>query len=239
MDPQQPANYQQQSGQTPQPQMTPEQQWDTPQPSPAAPTGEVSDKSYVLAVIFSFLFGGIAVDRFYLGHIGTGIAKLLTFGGLGIWAIVDLFLIAFGKLKDKQGRELQGYRENRNWMRVVVIVLSAFYLLFVGGIMIALIITTYAGINSKARDTARKMDMSIVASDLAVYSTDHNGTYPSGQAFENGQYTLSDGTTLSTLTLNDIDYEPSPEGCDGVATPCKSYTLTTKLEDGTDYTLTP
>lgn len=33
------------------------------------------------------------VDRFYVGHMGVGVGKLLTFGGLGVWWVVDLFLI--------------------------------------------------------------------------------------------------------------------------------------------------
>ncbi|MXW42195.1 MAG: TM2 domain-containing protein [Acidimicrobiia bacterium] len=50
-------------------------------------------KDPTVAFLLSFFFGGLGVDRFYLGHNGLGIGKLLTFGGVGIWAIVDWFLI--------------------------------------------------------------------------------------------------------------------------------------------------
>ena len=46
------------------------------------------------------LFGGhFAIDRFLIGDTGLGIAKLLTCGGLGIWTIVDWFLIV-GRTKE-------------------------------------------------------------------------------------------------------------------------------------------
>ena len=50
--------------------------------------------NWVLVLIMSILFGGIGVDRFIMGKVGTGILKLITFGGFGIWWLVDLILIA-------------------------------------------------------------------------------------------------------------------------------------------------
>ena len=51
-------------------------------------TGEIVDPStqrhFLAAFFFSFIFGVFGADRFYLGKIWTGILKFLTFGGLGI-----------------------------------------------------------------------------------------------------------------------------------------------------------
>jgi hypothetical protein len=51
-------------------------------------------KKWLVALLLSILLGGLGVDRFYMGYIGTGILKLLTFGGFGIWWLIDLILIA-------------------------------------------------------------------------------------------------------------------------------------------------
>jgi len=44
-------------------------------------------------LIVSFLGGSLGIDRFMIGDTGLGVGKLLTCGGLGIWALIDLFLI--------------------------------------------------------------------------------------------------------------------------------------------------
>lgn len=63
-------------------------------------------KSKTTALILSILLGELGIDRFYLGYTGLGILKLITGGGFGIWWLVDLILIATGKLTAKDGSEL-------------------------------------------------------------------------------------------------------------------------------------
>lgn len=86
-------------------------------------TGE-SDKSYLVAWILSYFVGILGVDRFYLGEIGLGILKLVTFGGCGIWAFVDWLLIFTGTMKDKQGRPLAGRQKDLKLTVIIFVVLT-------------------------------------------------------------------------------------------------------------------
>jgi len=67
---------------------------------------QVSEKSFSTALILSILFGSLGVDRFYLGQAGLGIVKLVTFGGLGVWWLIDVIKIATNKMTDSQGLAL-------------------------------------------------------------------------------------------------------------------------------------
>lgn len=68
--------------------------------------GVFSDKDFTTAILLAFFLGVFGIDRFYLGHTGLGVIKLLTLGGCGIWALVDLILIAARKVNDSTGRPL-------------------------------------------------------------------------------------------------------------------------------------
>ena len=50
--------------------------------------------NWVLTLVMSIVFGQLGIDRFIMGHVGLGILKLITFGGFGIWWLVDLILVA-------------------------------------------------------------------------------------------------------------------------------------------------
>jgi hypothetical protein len=68
----------------------------------------------------------------YLGKWGTGILKLLTIGGLGIWLMIDLSMIMSGAMRDKQGREMLQYSEYKPFAaRTVFIFTMAFIVLAV------------------------------------------------------------------------------------------------------------
>lgn len=66
-----------------------------------------SEKSARTALLLCLFLGPLGIHRFYVGKIGTGILMLLTAGGLGIWALVDLILIASCDFKDADGKQLE------------------------------------------------------------------------------------------------------------------------------------
>lgn len=95
-------------------------------PHPAVPAGP--RKSFLATWLLSLLLGGLGIDRFYLGKVGTGILKLITLGGLGLWALIDLVIILCGGMTDKYRQPLEGYDKHKAkaWIiSVALIVLGA------------------------------------------------------------------------------------------------------------------
>lgn len=65
-----------------------------------------SEKDWLVTLLLCLFVGGIGAHRFYAGKIGTGILQLLTVGGCGIWALIDLIMIITGNFTDKQGNAI-------------------------------------------------------------------------------------------------------------------------------------
>lgn len=65
-------------------------------------------KDPTTSLIVSILVGTLGVDRFIIGDTGLGIGKLLTCGGLGIWTVIDWFMIQ-SATKEKNMQKIQQF----------------------------------------------------------------------------------------------------------------------------------
>ncbi len=72
------------------------------------PTGEysepASDRSRGVALALAAVLGPFGGHRFYVNKTGTGVLMALTIGGLGLWWVYDLILVASGSFRDAEGR---------------------------------------------------------------------------------------------------------------------------------------
>lgn len=70
---------------------------------PAKKAFEGGGKSQLVALLLCIFLGVLGIHRFYLGYTTAGIIQLLTGGGFGLWALIDLIRIITGGLKPKSG----------------------------------------------------------------------------------------------------------------------------------------
>jgi TM2 domain-containing membrane protein YozV len=60
----------------------------------------------VVALLLCIFLGIWGAHRFYTGKTGSAVAQLLTFGGCGIWTLIDLIMIITGDFTDANGQRL-------------------------------------------------------------------------------------------------------------------------------------
>ncbi len=63
-------------------------------------------RSWYIALLLAFFLGWFGADRFYIGRYKAGWLKLVTLGGLGVWWLLDIVLIASEYRKDRWYRPL-------------------------------------------------------------------------------------------------------------------------------------
>ena len=123
------------------------------------------------------------------------------------------------------------------------------------GILAALVITTYTGIQAKARNSKRQTDVNSVQTHLEAYFA-QNGHYPSLADMNSSSWVSSNLKGMDAAALQDPQgtnqtlasspaakvyaYQPLTSGspgssCESDDTTCAQYTLTATLEGGGTY----
>lgn len=124
------------------------------------------------------------------------------------------------------------------------------------GILAALVITTFTGIQRKARDTERQTDIKAVHGQVEAYYA-QNGRYPTlanvndsswrssnmkgldAEALKDPKGTASTLASAAAANVYSYDVQRSGGGtCDNSTNDCAEYTLTATLEGGGTYTKT-
>lgn len=122
------------------------------------------------------------------------------------------------------------------------------------GILAAIVITTFTGVQKKGRDADRKSDINAIDSQVEVYFAE-NAKYPSLTDMNTASFRsanlkgLSDDaltdpkgsgpTLVGAAASNAYAYITTPSGCDnGTGGDCTGFTLTATLESGGTFTKT-
>lgn len=148
-------------------------------------------------------------------------------------------------------RSLKSYKKQKGFTIVELLIV-----IVVIGILAALVIVTFSGIQQRARDTERKTDINAIQGHVEAFYA-QNGYYPSRTNLNTASWrttntkgldpaALADPSNASTQTLDDdaaagaYAYEPltsaSPgASCESDQTTCAQYSLTATLEGGGTY----
>ena len=121
------------------------------------------------------------------------------------------------------------------------------------GILAALVITTFTGIQQKARNTERTTDIKAIHGQVEAYFA-QNGKYPTLANVNDATWRGTNMKGLDAEALKDpkgaaqtladaaaanvYSYVVTPSGCDNSSTDCSGYTLTATLEGGGTFAKT-
>lgn len=153
----------------------------SPQMSSQSAMAATNGKDFMKVFFLAFVFGFLGVDRFYVNKVGTGILKLITGGGVGIWVLIDLILIVKGSYTDKQGNKLvdrEGKVRFAKNITIIAVVLAVLYIIFY--VIFILLIgfganslnNTAKSLNNSANKQEASTSIKLLTIDNGTISTD-------------------------------------------------------------------
>jgi TM2 domain-containing membrane protein YozV len=127
-------------------------------------SGEISEKSAVTTLLLCIFLGSLGIHRFYVGKIKTGILMLLTGGGLGIWTLIDLVMIACCDFTDKNGKYLVFTRGRAAPLKLILIIVGSVVAALIT--MVTLLVTLVLYLTSPMIDTIQGQLAAIRANEM-------------------------------------------------------------------------
>lgn len=144
-----------------------------------------SEKSAVTTLLLCMFLGALGIHRFYVGKVGTGILMLLTGGGLGIWTLVDLVLIASCHFTDSKGKYLVFSRGRASPLKLILLIVGSIVAALVAYVI--LLVTLLVCFTSSMMDTVRNQLQALRRGDI------------------NTAYSYMSAVTKETLSLNHFE----------------------------------
>jgi len=146
-----------------------------------------------------------------------------------------LAVIRAGTLNNKTNNRRVGEMNSRLRNQAGFTIVELLIVIVVIGILAALVLNTFNGIQARARDTERKTDVGAIHAQVEAYHAD-NARYPTTANIGSTSWVDSNLQGLDAGALVDPSsggyaYAAAPSGCDNSATDCTSYSLSADLEE--------
>jgi TM2 domain-containing membrane protein YozV len=81
---------------------------------------ESSSENFWPAFLLAIFLGVFGAHRFYLNS-SKKFLMLFTFGGFGIWALIDVITILLGKFNDKSGQPIINPNPGASWAVFIIL----------------------------------------------------------------------------------------------------------------------
>lgn len=150
---------------------------------------EKPQKDFLTAALLSFFLGHLGIDRFYLGKTGTGILKLITLGGCGIWYLIDLILILTGSATSVDGQQLKDRKKNLKLALIIIgvaIMVSIFASIIISATSAK---TTTVVVNPKSNDSNSQPAQPNDSNPKPAQPNDKTASMPKiGQVAKDGKF---------------------------------------------------